>query len=84
MGHGPKAGVSAAQGYRVEISAHQSRAIIAAVVLLALVGALAVSLDWREVRGVIAAAHWRPILVALAITAVSLLCQAHSFALVNR
>lgn len=84
MGHGPKAGVSAAQDYQVEISKHQTRAIIAAVVLLALAGVLVVFLDWREVRGVIASARWGPILVALAITAVSLLCQAYSFALVNR
>ena len=70
--------------YRREFSKHRRRATVAAVVLLALLGVLAILLDWREVRGVISQATWKPVFASLGITAVSYLTQGYSFALLNR
>ena len=60
------------------------RAILVAVVLLAVAGVLVVLLDWPEVQGVIGRASWRLVLPALAITAFSYLCLSWSFGLVNQ
>jgi uncharacterized protein (TIRG00374 family) len=54
------------------------------VALLALLGALSILLDWREVRGVVSQATWKPVIASLGITAVSYLTLSYSFALVNR
>ncbi len=62
----------------------RQRGITAAVVLLALTGALVVILDWREVRGVLAQANWQWIPLAAALTAASYWCTSHSFALINQ
>ena len=62
----------------------QHRVATAAVVLLALAGALLMLLDWQEVRGVLAQADWRWMPLAIAITAISHLCLSYSFASVNR
>ncbi len=54
------------------------------MVLLAVAGVLVVFLDWPEVQGVIGRASWRPVLAALAMTALSYLCLSWSFGLVNQ
>ena len=76
--------VAPAVSYRREFSKHRKRATVAAVVLLALLGVLSILLDWREVRGVIGQAVWKPIFASLGITAVSYLTLGYSFALINR
>ena len=71
-------------GSTVEVPGGQHRAATAAVVLLGLVGALLILLDWQEVRDVLVRADWQWIPPALAITTVSYLCLSYSFALINQ
>ena len=68
----------------IAVPGGQHRVATAAVVLLALTGALLVLLDWQEVRGVLVRADWHWMPLALAITAISYLCLSYSFASVNR
>ena len=75
---------SSSVSYRREFSKHRTRITVAAVIFLALLGALSVMLDWREVRGVIGQAAWMPVFASLGITSVSYLTLGYSFALVSR
>ncbi len=62
----------------------RERAVIAAVVMLALVGVFPVILDWREVRDVLSEGEWKWVPLALFITGLSYLFQGGSFSLINR
>jgi len=62
----------------------RERAVIAAVVMLALVGVFLVILDWREVRDVLSEGEWKWVPLALFITGLSYLFQGGSFSLINR
>ena len=84
LGSNSDAALAPAASIRREFSKHRQRAAVAAVVVLALLGILAVLLDWREVRGVVGQAAWKPVFASLGITAVSYLTLGYSFALVNR
>ena len=69
---------------RMHLSGNQSRALVAGVVCLALVGVLVVVLDWRNVRMSIAAADWRLVSAAVITAFFSYACSTYSYALLNR
>lgn len=60
------------------------RILVAAILLLALLGIVGVALDWGQVRQVLGKADWRPMLVALLLTVVSYACLSYSFAMISR
>lgn len=61
-----------------------SRTLIIVIVLVLLLAVIAVALDWRQARQVLAQADWQLLLPALLFTAVSYLFLGSSFAVVCR
>jgi uncharacterized protein (TIRG00374 family) len=55
------------------------RAVVLFISALVLLGIIATALDWRAVRDVLGQADWRPIITALAFTAVSYGCLSYGF-----
>jgi uncharacterized protein (TIRG00374 family) len=57
--------------------------LVAAIVLLVLLGIVVAALDWGQVRQVLGQADWRLVPVTLLFTAVSYGCLSYSFAMVS-
>ena len=72
------------EGHEFNISKLRQWSVGAAVVLLALGGAIVVLLDWCDVQGAVVQADWRPILFGLGVTGGSYAVQSYSFGLLNR
>jgi uncharacterized protein (TIRG00374 family) len=62
----------------------QQRVIIAAIIVMLIIGVIVIALDWRNIGLVSKQAQWQSVLPALFFTAVSFIALVISFMLVNR
>ena len=68
----------------MQLSGKQNGALAAGVIGLAFLGILVIALDWRDVKGSVAASEWRPMAGALAASFLAYACSSYSYALLNR